>query len=324
MNLPAAPVLFVVWIPLVVQGVLPAGLLIWLAWRRPRSRLSRMLGTLLVATVIALVGTAGLWLALPWYLPVLYSVALAPAALASSRRCAGLEVWPSGRREGVGAIALGALTVGCAALLLQALAGRREPPGTVELALPLRAGTYLVANGGARELLNAHFATLTAARLRRWRGQSYGVDLVRLGPYGLPAAGFLPPDPAAYAIFGDTILAPCSGRVLGAEDGQADLRPPVADRQHLAGNHVLLRCGEVWVLLGHMQQGSVAVRPGDSVAAGRPVGRVGNTGNTTEPHLHVHAQRPGTPTEPLSGEPVPIRFGSTYPSRGQRLRSAAP
>jgi hypothetical protein len=63
----------------------------------------------------------------------------------------------------------------------------------------------------------------------------------------------------------------------------------------------------------------LAVRAGDSVAVGEPLGRVGNTGNTGEPHLHIHAQRPGTQDAPLSGGPLPIRFGATYPSRNTRI-----
>ena len=88
----------------------------------------------------------------------------------------------------------------------------------------------------------------------------------------------------------------------------------------MAGNHVLLECGtEVRVLLAHMRRGSVRVRPGERVAVGRPLGAVGNTGNTNEPHLHVHAQRPGTAVEPLGGEPLPVRLAGRYLVRGQRV-----
>jgi hypothetical protein len=57
---------------------------------------------------------------------------------------------------------------------------------------------------------------------------------------------------------------------------------------------------------------------------GEPLGRIGNTGNTGEPHLPIHAQRPGTGDAPLSGEPLPIRFGATYPSRNTRIRALGP
>src|SRR5690606_22148169 len=149
----------------------------------------------------------------------------------------------------------------------------------VDLAFPLRGGTYSVVNGGSTGLVNAHLMTLTGERYRPYRGQSYGVDLVKLGYWGFRARGLAPRDPSAYAIFGDPVYAPCSGRVVQALDGLRDLRPPEIDREHMAGNHVLLGCGDAWVLLGHLREGSVRVREGDTVAQGQEIGRVGNTGN---------------------------------------------
>ena len=82
-------------------------------------------------------------------------------------------------------------------------------------------------------------------------------------------------------------------------DGFQEMTPPEMDRQNLAGNHIILECGGVWVLLGHLQRGSVGVAEGEPIARGQLLARVGNTGNTGEPHLHIHAQRPGT-AEPRS------------------------
>ena len=98
------------------------------------------------------------------------------------------------------------------------------------------------------------------------------------------------------------------------------LPAPQRDREHMAGNHVLLACGDVEVLLGHFQQGSVRVREGEMVDAGQEVGRVGNTGNTDEPHLHIHAQRPGPPDAPLGGDPLPVRLGGRYLARNALVR----
>ena len=89
----------------------------------------------------------------------------------------------------------------------------------------------------------------------------------------------------------------------------------------MAGNHVILECGSVWIVLGHLQRGSVAVHVGEITELGHVIGRVGNSGNTGEPHLHVHAQRPGSTIAPLSGEPVPIRLGGRYVVRNDRVRA---
>ena len=87
----------------------------------------------------------------------------------------------------------------------------------------------------------------------------------------------------------------------------------------MAGNHVILRCGDAWVVLAHLRQSTVAVHPGEPVDIGALIGRAGNSGNSDEPHLHIHAQRPGSTDAPLSGEPLAIRFGATYPVRNVRL-----
>ena len=51
------------------------------------------------------------------------------------------------------------------------------------------------------------------------------------------------------------------------------------------------------------------------------LGAVGNSGNTGEPHLHVHAQRPGPAGAPIAGDPLPIQFDGCFPVRGDRIGS---
>jgi hypothetical protein len=210
----------------------------------------------------------------------------------------------------------------CSALLIRAMSGRRPfAAPAIDLTFPMNGGTYHAVSAGSAGLLNAHLATLSEPRFRPWRGQSYGIDLVRLNRWGFRARGAMPRSPAAYVIYGDSVHAPCDGTVVEASDGLADLRPPSPDREHMAGNHVLLDCGGTWVLLGHLRQRSVRIRRGDSVRTGAFLGSVGNTGNSSEPHLHIHAQRPGSAAAPLSGDPVPITFGGRHLVRNARLRT---
>jgi hypothetical protein len=306
-------------IPLAAQLGVPLLLLAWVASGRCASRLAWALAVLLTAAWVVGIAAAGLWLVLPWYLPLVYSGMLVLAVL-HTRAAAARPAWPSGNRALAGTVVVGLAAAVVGVIALSALAGRRMPDQPVELAPPLRHGTYLVVNGGNTNLINSHMLTLEESpRFRPWRGQSYGVDLVRLGRGGLRARGVSPRDPAAYGIFGDTIIAPCRGRVVSIVDGLADLPVPETDRAHMAGNNVVLECDGVWVLLAHMRRGSVLVRAGEQVETGRPVGQVGNTGNTGEPHLHVHAQRPGTPTMPLGGEPLPLTIAGRYLVRGQRV-----
>lgn len=275
---------------LILQCVIPLVLLGWLGLARSSSRAMWALKAVLVGGYLMAVALAGVWLAIPLHLPAVWIVLYAVALFRSGDGRRAARAWPDGARGWAGLTLVALVALATTALGIAALTGRRPPEGTiVDLAFPLGGGTYYVANGGNNPLVNAHLMTLRGERFRAWRGQSHGVDLVRLNAWGFRARGPRPRDPAAYAIFGDPVRAPCSGRVVQALDGLPDLRPPQKDREHMAGNHVLLACGDIQVLLGHFRQGSVSVREGDAVGVGQEIGRVGNTGNTDEPHLHIHA-----------------------------------
>lgn len=311
-------------VPLLLQVVVPVGLLLWLVFARPSGYTAWLLAVALVAGYVRLIAVAGLWLMLPPLLSTAYVVVLVVGGAVSLRRVQARTWAPSGARAVVGVVVRGAALALVAALLLHANRARRPPAGEiVDLAFPLHNGTYLVVNGGSVELLNAHLATLERERARPYRGQSHGVDLVRVTGQGRRARGILPDDPAAYAIFGDTVVAPCTGRVVAAEDGHPDMSPPLPDRAHMAGNHILLTCGTATVLIAHLQRGSVSVIAGDVVSVGDLLGRVGNSGNSGEPHLHIHAQRPAPAIMRLGGEPLPIRLDGRYLVRNDQVTSSA-
>lgn len=132
--------------------------------------------------------------------------------------------------------------------------------------------------------------------------------------------------------FGQPILAPGAGTVVEAVDGLPDNTPGVMDREHPAGNHVILDHGNgEFSLLAHFKQGSLKVKKGDAVKAGDPLALCGNSGNTSEPHLHYHLQSSGTFGE---GEGLPAQFlhyvangGAVErgePVKGDLVRNAPP
>jgi hypothetical protein len=117
------------------------------------------------------------------------------------------------------------------------------------------------------------------------------VDFVAVDTWGFRASGPMPEALSDYRIFGQRVLAPCDGTIVDVREDLADLPPPRSDRSQPAGNHVLLHCPGpgVTVVLAHLKHRSVGVDVGQTVATGQPLGQVGNTGNTSEPHLHIHA-----------------------------------
>lgn len=110
----------------------------------------------------------------------------------------------------------------------------------------------------------------------------------------------------SYYCWDQPILAPADGTVVVAVTSLPDNPIGSTDAQNPAGNHVVLDFGNgEFGFLGHMREGSVRVQAGDKVAAGDELGRCGNSGNTSEPHLHFHLQNTA---ELADGEGLPAFF----------------
>jgi hypothetical protein len=177
----------------------------------------------------------------------------------------------------------------------------RPAPDAVVLDLPFR-GRWRARNSPARRVPSHGTHAF---------GVTYAIDFVAVDERGRPAPrswrSLLATErPEGFVGFGAPVLAPVAGTVAAAHDGEADhearrsqlaLVPYAlgqaararAGAAALAGNHVVvaLAPGGPFVLLAHLRRGTVAVRPGDTVAAGDRVGDCGNSGNSTQPHVHV-------------------------------------
>lgn len=163
---------------------------------------------------------------------------------------------------------------------------------------------------------------------------SYAIDFVFVGDSGrsapFTASALLRPEPPErFAGFGRPLLAPVAGVVVAAADGAPDHaayrglpsigyaltqgRRVRAGWSALAGNHVIVDAGGILVALCHLQRGSAAVAVGDRVATGDPVGRCGNSGNSTEPHVHVQAV---DDLDPDRARAVALTFDGALPRSG--------
>ena len=117
-----------------------------------------------------------------------------------------------------------------------------------------------------------------------------------------------------YGCFGVPVLAPADGVVVRAHDGEPDQPPGEATASDpISGNSVAIRLPETGthIEIAHLKRGSVAVAAGDAVTAGQVIGACGNSGNTSEPHVHIHHQReaPGEVPEGFA-EGLPLYFES--------------
>ena len=170
-----------------------------------------------------------------------------------------------------------------------------EHPSGVEFRLPLD-GPVTVAWGGATSDVNYHVFLPD----QRW---AYDLVVTREGRT-FRTDGLALDD---YHAYGLPVYAPAAGVVFASHDGEPEVAIG-ATRWGLAGlgNHVGIEVApREYLFIGHLQQGSVAVSRGDRIAAGRLLGRVGNSGNSSEPHVHLHLQ---DSTRPYFGEGIPFHF----------------
>lgn len=305
-----------------LQLVLPVAALIWLGRATFTSRSEPIAMAGLTGAWLIAIALAGFWFVLPRWLLWIYGIAWVFVSAKAWSRTRRQVAWPAQNAARVRIVVIALAALGCIALWTEALSGRRTPDADlVDLDFPLRDGRFVVANGGSTDLVNAHIDTLHDPRFAPVRSQSYALDIVEVNAAGMRALAPLPADPARYVIFGRPVHAPCAGVVSQIENTLPDLSPPQTDPRNPAGNRVIIDCGGFIVLLAHLKRGSVTVTGGQRVAAGDIVGAVGNSGNTDEPHLHVHAQRPGRGILPLDGEPLGMRFGGRWYVRNDRVRA---
>lgn len=124
-----------------------------------------------------------------------------------------------------------------------------------------------------------------------------------------------------YFCFGKPILAPGPGTVAVALDGIEDSKPGTMNETVPGGNHVVIDHGNgEFSFLAHLKKGSVRVKKGDKVQSGAPLGLCGNSGRSSEPHLHYHLQ-----TTPVffEGEGLPAQFLS-YVADGKGVERGEP
>lgn len=115
-----------------------------------------------------------------------------------------------------------------------------------------------------------------------------------------------------YWVWGQPVLAPADGTVVTVVDGIAANVPGAlpTNPADVAGNHVVLQIGEAaYCYLAHMQAGTIAVSEGDAITAGTLIGLAGNSGNSSEPHLHIHVQNEPDIASPTAFS-LPIAFAN--------------
>lgn len=178
-----------------------------------------------------------------------------------------------------------------------------------ELALPFR-GRWYVFWGGRAPRRNVHVTAPT---------QRFAYDFVVLR-YGRTHGGEGTSNEDYYC-YGRSVLAPAPGRVATAVDSVEENAPGEMNEEAPPGNYVVIDHGNgERSLLAHLRHGSVAVEAGDRVERGAEVGECGNSGHSSEPHLHFHLQTGDAFGEGV-GLPAPF---TDYVADGEPVERGAP
>jgi hypothetical protein len=168
--------------------------------------------------------------------------------------------------------------------------------------------------GSAPSNSSPHRRTIIIYDGKPYIAQRYAIDWVQFGDDNRTYSGN-PKDNRSYHCFGLEAYAVADATVVEVKDGIPENVPtenpavPI-NFETVAGNHVNLDLGGgVYAMYAHLQPGSIRVKLGDHVTSGQVIGLVGNTGNSSEPHLHFQLMNHNSP---LASEGVPYTFTNFY------------
>jgi hypothetical protein len=183
----------------------------------------------------------------------------------------------------------------------------------VVVAPPL-SGKGWVAVNGCCDGVTSHRGAVMAVNGRLRVPERFAIDWVRLDPKGRMFTGDVA-QLKSYPYYGTPVLAAADGVVVNLYDG-ADEQTPGAEAkgittENIGGNMVVVDIGGgAYAFYAHLQRGSLKVKLGDRVKTGQTLGLLGDTGNSTAPHLHFHVMDGPSPLN-ANGLPYVItRFSS--------------
>jgi hypothetical protein len=180
----------------------------------------------------------------------------------------------------------------------------------VDICPPLRGENWFARNGPSNTSI--HRRSLIPTNGRAYISQRYATDWVQLYPDGKTYHGD-PKDNRSYRAYGTEVHAVADGTVTETKDGIQQNIPnekPVVPitLETIGGNHVIMQIGDrLFAFHAHMQPGSLRVKVGDRVRRGDVLGLLGNSGSSSEPHLHFHICNASSE---LACEGLPYAFAS--------------
>lgn len=184
-----------------------------------------------------------------------------------------------------------------------------DPPAPLVLVFPLKARRY--ATAGAPSNNSYHRRTINFLDEKFWTSQRFAVDFIGLDAGNRYRQGRQNAN-VDYFGYGDIVYSATAGEVVSVIDTIADNVPPdVPDIDPAAlyrsgGNQLVVKVADgIYVYYGHLKMSSINLKTGDKIETGQPVGRLGNSGNSDAPQLHLQVM---DGPDPLRSNAIPWVF----------------
>lgn len=139
-----------------------------------------------------------------------------------------------------------------------------------------------------------------------WPSECYAYDILK-EPYETGSHQL-----KDYGIYLEDVAAPVYGTIIGMREDEPDIAPNTEEFSSALGNYIYIKIEETgtYLILAHLEKDSIQVETGDNITEGEIIAKVGNSGTTSEPHLHIQHQKndPRTVRIPICAEGLPILF----------------
>ena len=293
-----------------IHLLLPVILVLDFIFRRSKNKTSLISRAALYIVIVYFLYLWGQWpLVGSYYLRYFMLLIISLFIVLAILRFQSIKQWkPKGIWRNLRIGLTGALLLLFIYMNFNAYVGRYNPGDAIALSFPLKDGTFYIASGGSNKMINNHMRNYPNA-------QEFALDINKLGKYHGVSSKLLSTKNTDHYIFSDTVFCPCKGKIIEIKNHVKDNVSGSMDvsSKDGTGNFVNIHCeGGFFVFIPHFKQHSILVSENTNVTEGTPLGLVGISGFSQEPHLHIQASKYRSDSTAVG---IPIVFKGKFLTR---------